>query len=168
MLLVLRMLWRSRAICCCNSGVVAGFVLMRIMALDIGDVRTGIAISDPSEMLASPVCVLPSVEVLAHAKPFQRVIEDWEPEVILCGLPLTLSGEIGPQAEHIQEMAQTISATIGIPVEFTDERMSSTDAKRKLREMGYDEKTMRGKVDMIAASIFLQSWLDGRSSQTER
>lgn len=141
---------------------------MRIMALDIGDVRTGIAVSDPSEMLASPICVLPSAEVVSGAKSFARVLDDWEPELLLCGLPLTLSGEYGPQADHIREMAAVISKNTDLPVEFTDERMSSADAKRKLREMGYDEKTMRGKVDMIAASIFLQSWLDRRSMQNER
>ncbi len=141
---------------------------MRIIALDIGDVRTGIAVSDPSEMLASPICVLPSAEVVSGAKSFARVLDDWEPELLLCGLPLTLSGEYGPQADHIREMAAVISKNTDLPVEFTDERMSSADAKRKLREMGYDEKTMRGKVDMIAASIFLQSWLDRRSMQNER
>ncbi len=141
---------------------------MRIMALDIGDVRTGIAVSDPSEMLASPICVLPSAEVVSGAKSFARVLDDWEPELLLCGLPLTLSGEYGPQTDHIREMAAVISKNADLPVEFVDERMSSTDAKRKLREMGYDEKTMRGKVDMIAASIFLQSWLDRRSTQDER
>lgn len=141
---------------------------MRIMALDIGDVRTGVAISDPTEMMASPVCVLPSAEVIDCSKSFIRVLEDWEPDLFLCGMPLTLSGEIGPQAQHIQEMAQNISDRTGIPIEFMDERMSSSDAKRKLREMGYDERTMRGKVDMIAASIFLQSWLDRRSMQNER
>ena len=141
---------------------------MRIMALDIGDVRTGIAVSDPSEMLASPICVLPSVEVVSSSKSFVRVLDDWEPELLLCGLPLTLAGENGPQADHMREMAAVISKNTDLPVEFTDERMSSADAKRKLREMGYDEKTMRGKVDMIAASIFLQSWLDRRSMQNER
>ena len=63
---------------------------MRIMALDIGRVRVGIAISDPSERVASPVCVLPAAEVLAHASSFRRVLEDWEPELLVCGRPLTL------------------------------------------------------------------------------
>lgn len=137
------------------------------MALDIGDVRTGVAISDATGMLASPVCVLPTQEVLANAKPFQRTLEDWEPELLLCGLPLSLSGEEGQQAAHIRDLAQAISDNTGIPIAFADERMSSADAKRKLREMGYDERTMRGKVDMIAASIFLQAWLDARSSHRE-
>ena len=140
---------------------------MRILALDIGEKRVGVAVSDPSEHVASPVAVLPADEVRANAKPFQRVIEDWEPELLLCGLPMTLSGEEGPQAERVRAFAAEVAAATGLPLEFTDERLSSAEAKRSLREKGLSEKAMRGKVDMIAASIFLQAWLDARS-QPER
>ena len=66
---------------------------MRIMALDIGEVRVGVAISDPGERVASPICVLPANEVSSCAKSFRRVLEDWEPELLLCGLPYTMAGE---------------------------------------------------------------------------
>lgn len=138
---------------------------MRIMALDIGEVRVGIAISDPGERVASPVTVLPSAEVKACAKPFMRVLEDWEPELLVSGLPYTLSGEEGPQAARIRAFAAEVSKRTGIPVEFSDERLSSTEAKRSLREKGMSEREMRGKIDMIAASIFLQSWLDARANE---
>ena len=138
---------------------------MRIMALDIGEVRVGIAISDPGERVASPVTVLPSAEVKACAKPFMRVLEDWEPELLVSGLPYTLSGEEGPQAARIRAFAAEVSKRTGIPVEFSDERLSSTEAKRSLREKGMSEREMRGKIDMIAASIFLQSWLDARADE---
>ena len=58
---------------------------MRVMALDIGEVRCGIAVSDPQGRIASPVCVLPTQEVLANASSFRRVVEDWEPELLLSG-----------------------------------------------------------------------------------
>ena len=107
---------------------------MRIMALDIGNARVGVAVSDPAERVASPVCVLPAGDVVGCAKPFKRLLEDWEPELLLCGLP----------------------------VAFADERLSSREAKRSLREKGMGEREMRGKIDMIAASLFLQAWLDAR------
>ena len=132
------------------------------MALDIGEKRVGVAISDPGERVASPVCVLPADEVRACAKPFRMQLEDWEPELIVCGLPKTLSGEEGPQAERIRAFAAEIENATGLPVEFVDERLSSSQAKRSLREKGLSEKAMRGKVDMIAASMFLQAWLDAR------
>ena len=138
---------------------------MRIMALDIGEVRVGVAVSDPGERVASPICVLPANEVSSCAKSFRRVLEDWEPELLLCGLPYTMAGEEGPQAQRIRKVASQVSAACGIPHEFTDERLSSSEAKRSLREKGYDEKAMRGKIDMIAASLFLQAWLDERASK---
>ena len=133
------------------------------MALDIGEKRVGIAVSDPAEREASPLVVLPASEVRACAKSFQRVLEDWEPELLLCGLPTTLAGEEGPQAARVREFAEDVSAQVGLPFEFADERLSSAQAKRSLREKGLSEKAMRGKVDMIAASLFLQAWLDAKS-----
>ena len=135
---------------------------MRVLALDIGEVRVGVAVSDPDARVASPVCVLPAAEVLAHAVTFRRVLEDWEPELLVCGLPRTMAGEDGPQAARIREQAQRIATSCGLPLEFADERLSSAEAKRILREQGLSERSMRGKVDMVAASLFLQSWLDAR------
>ena len=124
--------------------------------------------SDPGERVASPVCVLPTAEVEAAAAPFRRVLEDWEPELLLCGLPYTLAGKEGPQAAHIRAVAARIGHAVQLPVEFADERLSSQEAKRSLREKGLSEKAMRGKIDMIAASLFLQAWLDARRVRDER
>lgn len=137
-------------------------IAVRILALDIGETRVGVAVCDPGERVASPVIVLPAADVLSCAKPFQRVLDDWEPELLLCGLPYTMAGKEGPQAARIRTAAKVISDACGIPHEFTDERLSSQEAKRSLREKGLTEKAMRGKIDMIAASLFLQAWLDAR------
>ena len=139
------------------------------MALDIGKVRCGIAVSDPQERVATPLCVLPTEEVRTNAPSFRRLCEDWEPELIVSGLPLTLSGQKGPQAQSIRELAQQVAEALSLPLEFSDERLSSSEAKRVLREEGMSERDMRGKVDMVAASLFLQSWLDKRQqASTER
>ena len=135
---------------------------MRALALDIGEVRIGIAASDASGRVASPVKVLPAAEVLSCAKTFRRILEDYEPEVLVCGCPQTMSGEDGPQAERVMAQARSIAEACDLPLEFADERLSSSEAKRILREQGLNEKQMRGKVDMIAASLFLQAWLDSR------
>lgn len=135
---------------------------MRIIALDIGEKRVGVAISDPTERVATPVCVLAAADVEQNAKPWRRVLDDWRPEAIVCGLPLSLNGEEGPQAERVRQVAEKVAEQTSLPLFFTDERLSSSEAKRSLREKGFSEKAMRGKVDMIAASIFLQAWLDAR------
>lgn len=130
------------------------------LALDIGEVRVGIAVSDASGSVAMPVKVLPAQEVLSCARTFRLLIEDYEPDVLVCGLPQTLAGEEGPQAARIRAAAERISRATNLPVAFTDERLSSREAKRVLREQGLTERSMRGKVDMVAASLFLQTWLD--------
>ena len=137
---------------------------MRALALDIGETRVGVAVSDPQGRIATPVCVLPAAEVFSVARSFRRVLEDWEPEVLVCGRPLTMAGEEGTQAERVSAVAESIAAATGLPLEFEDERLSSAEAKRILREQGLSEKSMRGKVDMVAASLFLQAWLDARQA----
>lgn len=135
---------------------------MVAMALDIGEKRVGIAVSDATGRIASPVKVLSASEVIGMARPFRMLLEDYEPEILVCGRPMTLAGEEGPQAARVMEQARVIGRAAGLPVAFADERLSSTEAKRILREQGLNERSMRGKVDMVAASVFLQTWLDER------
>ena len=141
---------------------------MRTMALDIGEVRIGVAISDSEGRIATPLKVLAASDVLGDGAEFRRLVQDWEVEQLLCGLPYTLSGEEGPQAASIKEKASHIARARNLPLFFADERMSSREAKRILREEGLDERAMRGKVDMIAASLFLQAWLDARFEHEDK
>ena len=138
---------------------------MVAIALDIGQTRIGIAASDRSGRVAMPVKVMPADEVISLSRGFRLLLEDYEPDVLVCGLPQTLSGEEGPQAERVRAVAMDIAKRAGLPLEFADERLSSCEAKRILREEGLNEKQMRGKVDMIAASLFLQAWLDGHEER---
>lgn len=140
---------------------------MIALALDIGDARVGIAVSDRSGQVAMPVTVLPAVEVMQLARSFRQVVEDHEPDVLVCGRPQTMAGEDGPQAERVMEQARTIAKALDLPLEFTDERLSSREAKRILRERGLSERKMRGKVDMVAASLFLQTWLDAQNRKDD-
>ena len=127
------------------------------MGVACGSTRTGIAM---------PVCELPAHEVFSHAPSFRRVVEDHEPDVLVVGRPLTMQGEPGPQAQKLTEIGQQIAQRLGLEVEFVDERLTSSEAKRILREQGLNEKQMRGKVDSVAASLFLQVWLDVKKNDT--
>lgn len=138
----------------------------RVLALDIGEKRIGIATSDLSGKMAFPVCVLPSSEVISRARSFQTVLEDHEPELLVVGLPLSLSGRAEAQASRIRRVAGQIAKACDLPLEYCDERLSSSEAKRILREQGVSEKQARGSIDKIAASLFLQTWLDARSSDS--
>ncbi len=138
---------------------------MRALALDIGEVRVGIAVGSTQTGLAFPVCVLNTQDVCTMSGAFRRVLDDNEPDVLVCGLPLTLHGEEGAQVKRIRALALQIAKDAQVPLEFCDERYSSREAKRILREQGFDEKHMRGKIDMVAASLFLQTWLAQRANQ---
>ena len=133
---------------------------MRLIALDIGRVRTGIAASDAAATIASPVKVLPSQEVFDNARSFRNILEDYEPELIVVGLPVSMDGEENEHAKWVRERAEAISAALDIPVEYQDERLSSTQAKNIMREGGLSERDMRGKLDMVAAAIILQTYMD--------
>ncbi len=139
---------------------------MRVLAMDIGERRVGLAFADTAHAIAMPLPVMTTEEVRSLARPFRNVVEDHEPELLLSGLPLTMAGERGKQAERVVAFAQAVAEGLDIPLEFVDERLSSSQAKRIMHEQGMTEKQMRGKLDSVAASLFLQSWLDGRISQS--
>ena len=135
---------------------------MRVLALDIGCKRVGVAISDECELISQPLCVLPANDVIQNAKTFRRIVQDWEPDMLLCGLPLSLDGNNSEQTLKVRKNAEVIAKNVGLPLEFIDERLSSKEARSILREQGLSEKEMRGRIDAVAASIFLQTWLDER------
>jgi putative Holliday junction resolvase len=137
---------------------------MRYMALDIGEKRIGIATSDPQGRVASPLCVLDAHIVADNSREWTRLVEEWEPDALVIGQPLGLSGEPTAQTSRVQQIGDAVATRANLPHYFVDERLSSKQAKRALRDMGYDEKRMRGKIDMLAASIFLQSWLDEQNA----
>ncbi len=140
---------------------------MRVLALDIGRRRVGVALSDPDGMLASPLTVL-DAEDLVDGKEVARLVKEHDVGLVVVGLPLTMSGEEGPQASSVRATAEMLTRELPVPLEYYDERLSTTAARRALREgQGASERSMRGQVDKMAAALFLQAFLDaGRASGT--
>lgn len=135
---------------------------MRILALDIGDKRTGVAVSDPSRTVATPLTVLDTMKQSRRDSELARIVEDYEVGTIVVGLPMTLEGELGQQARHVQALTTKMAQFLRVPVEYVDERLSSAEAAKRMRESGETERTMRGRLDMVAAAVFLQAYLDGQ------
>jgi len=133
---------------------------VRALGLDIGERRIGVAVSDPTGTVATPLVVLDARALARDATPLRRLVEDYEPMLFVVGLPLTLSGDEGPQAAIVKATVRRLVQPLGIPVAYHDERLSSTAANRAMAEAGADEKARRGSVDMVAASLLLQSYLD--------
>ncbi len=138
---------------------------MRVLALDIGEKRIGVAVGNTDTRIAMPVKVMPAHEVLENSRTWRYLLEDNEPDLIVSGLPKSMNGQVGKQAQRVRQVAEKIAHTAGLSLEFCDERLSSAEAKRILREQGLSERDMRGKVDSVAASLFLQSWLDAHRSE---
>ena len=140
---------------------------MRVLALDIGEKRIGVAISDPDGRVAIPVSVLEARRVMGDGQDLIRLLRDYDDvELIIIGLPLTMAGETGPQAASVRAAGERVAAWTGLPVRYVDERLSSVEAGRRMAEAGADSRARRGAVDMVAASILLQAFLDesgGRS-----
>ena len=132
---------------------------MQVLGLDIGEKRIGVASGSTASGVATPVKVMPASDVLANGRSWRMLLEDYEPELLVCGCPKSMCGAQGTQAQRVRAAAEKIAVAAGLPLEFVDERLSSAEAKRYLREMGLSERDMRGKVDCVAASIFLQTWL---------
>lgn len=140
---------------------------MRVIGLDIGEVRTGVAVSDPEARVANPITVLDTKRLLADPRPLRDLVEDAEARMLVVGLPLTMAGEEGPQATRVRQLGDRLGGLLGVPVEYVDERLSSAEAERVLRAAGRSEKQQRGMVDMIAAALLLQSWLDAHHTAEE-
>ncbi len=133
---------------------------MRVLALDIGERRVGVAISDPAGKVATPLEVVDASEASKHGGKLQRIVDDYEIQTVIVGLPLSLDGTEGPQARRVRNVAESLARFLPVTIEFVDERLSSVEAKRRMREAGHDERSQRGVIDMVAASIFLQDYLD--------
>ncbi|MDY0087686.1 MAG: Holliday junction resolvase RuvX [Coriobacteriia bacterium] len=130
---------------------------MRVLALDIGERRVGVAISDASALIASPLEVLDATVRLPEQ--VSRLVAEHEVGLVVVGLPLTLSGEEGPQAQRVRAEGDRIGDAIDVPLLYHDERLSSAQAHRAMSAQMSSRKR-RGSVDKVAAAIFLQSFLD--------
>lgn len=137
----------------------------RVMALDVGARRIGVALSDPSRLLATPLTTL-------HAQPRQRVLEriaalitQHEVSELVVGLPLTLSGTIGPQAQVVQAFVDELRPILTIPIHLFDERLTSVAAERMMIDLGLKPEQRKAKIDEVAASIILQDFLDAQRSR---
>ncbi len=157
--------------------------MARLMALDVGEARIGVAISDASGFLASPYTTLHVTRDEAQSwKAIQRLIDETGAEGLVVGLPISLDGEIHSQGKRVQAFAERLKKHIAIPLTFWDERLSTVEAERLLAEREQEQgKRYRGggrqrsqtkrrrrqqEIDALAATVILQEYLDHQMSKT--
>ncbi len=134
--------------------------MTRIIALDVGHRRIGVAASDPLGITAQPVETYRRKGLQADIAHFAELFREREAGLIVCGLPLNMNGTQGPQAEETREFAQVLHEACGLPIEFVDERLTSAMAQRNLIESGMRREKRKDVIDQLAAVHILQTYLD--------
>jgi putative pre-16S rRNA nuclease len=131
----------------------------RVLGLDLGDARIGVAISDDERRLAVPLGTV-RTGAPADLKAIAALVDEHTVTAVVLGHPLLLSGERGDRARHAERFADALRSVVAVPVVLQDERLSTSEADRALREAGASGRDRRRVVDRSAATVILQAWLD--------
>jgi putative Holliday junction resolvase len=132
----------------------------RILALDVGSKRIGVAVSDPLGITAQGLETIQRQNKRKDMETLGRLLEDYEVREVVVGLPLRLSGAEGTQSEKMRRFASDLESHFGVTVHLWDERWTSTEANRLLRETGLSIEKRGRAVDRMAAILILQSWME--------
>ena len=133
---------------------------MRILALDHGSKRIGVAVSDEMKLIATPLEFIPAHPFAAFLVRLKELIREKEVELLLVGMPRNMDGSYGPAALKVQEFVGVLKEAVTVPIKTWDERLTSAQANRFLIAAGDRRSKRRDKVDQTAAAILLQSYLD--------
>ena len=137
---------------------------MRILALDPGSKRIGVAISDELKLIAQPVEFIAAELFAAFLARLKSLLQEKEVELILVGMPRNMDGSYGPAALKVEAFVAALRNALAIPIKTWDERLTSVQANRILIQGNVRRQKRKSKVDQTAAAILLQSYLDGLSS----
>ena len=141
---------------------------MRVVGLDLGSKRIGVAVTDSEETVATPSRVIQrSGDRQRDHRAIRDVVAEYDAGRVVVGLPLSLDGSMGPAARAATEEADELGAVVGVPVEVYDERLTTVTADRSLMEMKMKADARRRVVDKVAAAVMLQAWLDGRPRHSD-
>ena len=133
---------------------------MRIMGLDVGDARIGVALSDPLGLTAQRLTVLERTTLSQDVEAVRRLIEQHGVETMVVGLPLTMRGERGPQAQKVASFSDVLRQRLAIRIEFIDERLTTVQGSRALQATGTRGRKRKAVIDQVAAQLILQQYLD--------
>jgi len=137
-----------------------------LLGLDIGDIRIGVALSDELGVAAHPLCTLTRKNRKVDLIAISDLVSIHKVERVIIGLPISLDGSIGPQAEKIQKFAKRLAHVIDIPIEFQDERFTTAEAEEILRSLNKDTAERKELIDEVAAVIILIGYLNQDQATT--
>lgn len=131
-----------------------------MLALDVGGRRIGVALSDTTQRLATPLTTLAAAPRPHALLKIATLIAQHEVVALVIGLPLSLDGTVGPQAQLTQRFGAALASHVQIPIHYVDERFTSAAAERMMIELGIRADRRRAQIDQVAASLILQEYLD--------
>ena len=134
---------------------------MRILALDHGTKRIGVAVSDETKTIAQPLEYIPAEPFAGFLERLRQLIREKEIDLILVGLPRNMDGSYGPAAQKVETFVAVLRSAITVPIKMWDERLTSSQANKILIQANVRRDKRKEKVDKMAAAILLQSYLDG-------
>ncbi|MFC1914998.1 Holliday junction resolvase RuvX [Chloroflexota bacterium] len=138
--------------------------MTRSLGLDLGDKRIGVALSDPQGILASPLTIIDCKDEASDIAAITALVDQHGVERIVVGLPRSMDGNIGKQAEKVQAFARQLCRHTEVPVEFRDERLTTVSAKRLTRAAATKKNRTKVRYDAAAAALILQGYLDEAST----
>ena len=141
---------------------------MRIMAIDYGDARTGVALSDPTGFLAGQTFLIKSRKQEVVLEELAALVQRQGAQELVMGYPRNMDGTLGPRAEKYAAFARRLEEATGLPVALWDERRTTVDAHRILGEPGVRAKNRKDKIDSVAATLILEGYLDWKRLQAQR
>ena len=132
----------------------------RVLGLDLGDARIGVAISDADRRIAVPLGTVHVGQPPGELKAIASLVAEHDVAQVVLGHPRSMSGASGPSATHAESFASALRSVLPVPVALQDERLSTVEAERSLRDAGVRGRERRAVVDRTAAAVILQAWLD--------
>lgn len=133
------------------------------MALDVGDRRIGVAVSDPLGLLARGLTTIERKNTALAIEAIVALIAEWEPNVIVVGLPRNMDDSLGPQADKVLAFTRSLEKAIPLPIIMWDERLSTVSAAEILSQQGVRTQNQKQRIDAVAAAVILQEYLDSQA-----
>jgi putative holliday junction resolvase len=137
--------------------------LARLMGLDLGEKRIGVAVTDLQQTMAFPERVLRRHSAKVDRQTLAALIAELHVDRVVIGLPLSTNGEFGPNADRAQSFGQFLARAVRVPVEFQDERLTTVEAEERLRDSGLSPAERRERIDAAAAAIILEDYMRAKA-----
>ncbi|RKU37215.1 Holliday junction resolvase RuvX [Candidatus Poribacteria bacterium] len=151
------------SLCCSQNDLkieIEETIMAILLGLDIGDTRIGVAISDALGVAAHPLCTLTRKNRQVDLIVISDLVSIHEVECVVIGLPISLDGSLGTQAETVQKFAKRLESVLDVPIAFQDERFTTAEAEEILRELGKDAREQKGIIDEVAAVLILRDYMN--------